>query len=393
MRTWRSRRVTLPGKPEGGLRGAEYFRRPEALYPDCAVELLSGGGEFFPAMLAAIGEARHHVHLDTFTLRADRTGRRFQRALIEAAGRGVEVRLIYDAVGSLGLEEQFVLELRAGGVEVVVYRPIAPWRQRWGLNSRDHQKLLVVDAEVAFLGGANITDEYDPAGENWHDVQARIRGPVVGDIGRLFRRTWLRAGGVPDDDLVHDPLPVQGPSALVECIDNHGFHKRGRMHRDYRYAIARARRSVHLMNAYFIPTRRLRRALARAVRRGADVRVIVPGVSDVAVVKYASRHLYTRLLKAGIKIHEYAGPMMHSKCGTIDGIWSTIGSYNLDIRSMIHNLEAGVVCLSEGFAGAVEAEFQRELDRSREVRLEQWVERPWWNLVLEWVSYRFRYWL
>jgi cardiolipin synthase len=217
---------------------------------------------------------------------------------------------------------------------------------------------------------------------------------VVGDIGRLFRRTWLRAGGAPDVDPVRDPAPIsERGSALVECIDNYGRRSRGRMHRDYRYAISRAVRSVHIMNAYFIPDRRLRRELQRAVERGADVRVIVPGPSDVPIVKFASRYLYSRLLQAGIKIHEYQGTMMHAKCGVIDGVWSTCGSHNLDVRSMLHNLEAGVVCLSEGFARSVEAEFERQLRRCREIRPETWGRRPWWNLVLEWVSYRFRYWL
>jgi len=395
LRAWKSLTPAGRGLPAEGPPGARYFRRPDALRPGNRIELLSGGGETYPAMLAAIEGAARSVHLETFTLRHDRTGRRFQQALIAAAGRGVEVRVIYDAVGSLALSEDFVEELRAAGVETVEYRPIAPWRHRWGLNRRDHQKLLVVDAETAFIGGTNISDEYDPAGLGWHDVHARIRGPIVGDLGRLFRRTWLRAGGAPDDDRVRDPGPAEGPGfdALIETIDNYGFRNRGRMHRDYRHAIRQAQTSVHVANAYFIPDRLLRRALRKAARNGADVRVIVPGLSDVAVARFASRHLYARLLRWGVQIHEYRGPMMHAKCAVIDGAWSTIGSYNLDVRSMIHNLESGVVCLSTGFAGALEAEFQRLLGECRRVSLEEWVNRPWWNFVLEWVSYRFRYWL
>ena len=389
--------LSREGEPEVLLsedEGGRFVRRPEGLRAGSRIELLSGGGETFPAMLAAIEAAEISVHLETFTLRDDRTGGRFQAALIAAAKRGVEVRLIYDAVGSLSLPESFVRPLREAGAEVVEFRPIAPWRRRWGLNSRDHQKILVVDATTAFIGGTNISDEYDPAGDDWHDVHSRVHGPVVGDLARLFRRNWLRGGGVIDDDLVHDPDPIEGwEHTYIEAIENAGFINRGRMHRDYRHAIFQARSSVRLMNAYFIPDTSLRRALKRAVRRGVEVKVIVPGQTDVALVKYASHYLYKRLLKWGVQIYEFEGPMMHAKCGVIDQTWATIGSYNLDLRSMIHNLEAGVVCLSADFAEALEAEFEALQPQCQKIRLHEWVKRPWWNLVLEWVSYRFRYWL
>ena len=395
LRKWKSRRARAAAV--GRLpAGARYFRRPEELRPGCRVELLSGGGETYPSMLAAIEGARKSVHLETFTLREDRTGRRFQGALIEAAARGVEVRLMYDAVGSLGLGADFVGELRAAGVEVIEFHPIAPWRQRWGLNRRDHQKILVVDAVVGFIGGTNISDEYDPEGEDWHDVHAKVRGPVVGDLGRLFRRNWLRGGGLKDDDLVHDPDPFEegeGGTVAVAAIDSHGLRNRGRLHRDYRFAIAQARSSVDLMNAYFIPERNLRRALRRATRRGVRVRVIVPGESDVAVVRYASCYLYSRLMKDGVEIHEYQGPMMHAKCGVIDGTWTTVGSYNLDARSMLHNFEAAVLCLAPDLGRRLEDEFEQLLEDCRRVEPREWTKRGWWTRALEWVSYRFRYWL
>lgn len=401
IRSWKSWRARA-NRVEAGLHagslheGARYFRRPEELRPGCRVELLSGGSQIYPAMLEAIGGAAKSVHLETFTLADDRTGRRFQAALIEAARRGVEVRVIYDAVGSLGLGEEFVGELREAGVELVEFRPIAPWRQRWGLNQRDHQKILVVDAQLAFIGGTNISDEYDPDGENWHDVHTRVRGPAVGDLARLFRRTWLRGGGARDDDLVEDPERLsedEGGTVAVAAIDSYGLRNRGRLHRDYRYAIGQARDSVDIMNAYFIPERNLRRALRRATLRGVRVRVIVPGQTDVAVVRYASCFLYTRLLKDGVEIHEYQGPMMHAKCGVIDATWSTVGSYNLDSRSMLHNLEAAVLCLAPCLGTELQAEFERLLGSCRRVDLREWSNRGWWTRVLEWVSYRFRYWL
>jgi cardiolipin synthase len=384
-----------------GLRdgpGLRYILRPEMLRPGCRVDLLHGGGETFPAMLAAIAGARRYVHLETYILRSDRTGRRFQEALIERARAGVSVRLIFDSFGSLGIDAAYVRALEEAGVGVIEFHPIAPWRQRWGVNRRDHHKLLVVDGEVAFIGGTNIGDEYAPApeGGGWHDMHARVEGPVVGDVARLFRRTWRRTGGEPIAKPVTDPPPLaeeSGGTGRAHTIDNYGLRHRMRMYRAYRFAIHGALRSVSIMNAYFIPGRNLRRALKRAVRRGVSVRVIVPAHSDVALAQLASRHLYTRLLRSGVRIFEFEERMMHAKCGVIDGTWLTIGSYNLDIRSMFHNLEAGLVALDERSAAHLEREFEQHLDRCREIRLEEWRRRPFWDVLLEWISYRFRYWL
>jgi cardiolipin synthase len=391
-----TRRQYTTGLPDGPE--LRYFLRPGDLRPGCRVDILHGGGETYPAMLAAIAEARHYVHLETYLLRADRTGQRFRDALVERAEAGVAVRVIYDALGSHGLDAGYLKSLHDAGVGVVEYHPIAPWRQRSGLNRRDHQKILVIDDEVAFVGGTNIGDEYAPApeGGGWHDMHARVEGPVVGDVARLFRRTWLRAGGGAITEPVLDPPPLEerfGGTALAHTIDNYNLRARGHMHRAYRHAINGAKRSVSIMNAYFIPGRRLRRAMKKAVARGVSVRVMVPAHSDVALAQFASRHLYARLLKWGVRIFEYEGRMMHAKCGVIDGIWSTIGSYNLDIRSMFHNLEVGLVVLEERCAATLERQFDEHLDRCREIHLTEWRRRPLWDVLLEWVSYRFRYWL
>jgi len=376
--------------------GRSYFPHPGALKDGHRLELLRGGEEAFAAMLAAIRGARRRVLLGTYILRADAVGERFSEALRDRCRAGVRCLLLYDSLGSLGLSVRFLQRLREGGVEVVEFSPIAPWRHRWGLGRRNHQKLLIVDDEAAFVGGLNIGAEHmaPPAGAGWFDLHTRIEGPVVGDLARLFRRTWTGAGGRPFRAPVHEPEP--GPdsgSALVQSIDNRALGKRGRMPASYRHAIHRARRSVNLMNAYFIPIRSLRRALRQACERGVEVRVVVPGASDVAVVQFASRYLYGRLLRDGVRIFEYPDRMMHAKVAVIDGVWSTIGSYNLDVRSLFHNLEAGLLVLDEDFAGALMREFESTVAASEEVRLEDWRSRPWWNHLLEWVSYRFRYWL
>ena len=173
---------------------ARYARSLYRLRRGNHVRLLRDGGETFPAMLAAIGGARQSIHLETYIFEDDRTGRRFGDALIERAGAGVAVRIIYDAIGSFGMADAFADRLRAAGIQLIEYHPVAPWRARFNLSRRDHRKILVVDDDVGFTGGLNISDDYaalDDGGAGWHDLHCELRGPVVIDLARLFRRTWL----------------------------------------------------------------------------------------------------------------------------------------------------------------------------------------------------------
>lgn len=359
---------------------------------------LVGGREAFPAMLEAIRGAQRYVHFETYILRDDGIGREFHRELVERARAGVTVRVVYDGLGSFGLAARYVDELRAAGVEAHEFHPVAPWRARWGLNRRDHQKILVVDDAVAFCGGINVGDEYKPVeqgGGGWHDMHARVEGPAVADLARLFRRTWLAVGG---SEFPEPATPLPQPSSdvhtvRVEVISNTRLQTRSRMRYAYVHAIRRASESIYLMNAYFIPDRGLRRAFAEATRRGVDVRVVVPSTSDVAAVYWASRHLYARLLRRGVRIFEWPERMMHAKTGVIDGVWSTIGSYNLDRRSFLHNLEVGLVSIDRTLGARLHEQFLRDLTICREVTLAEWKKRSRWSKLLEWFFYQLRYWL
>jgi cardiolipin synthase len=396
IRLWKIARPPAALGPAELRHALRYVRKARGLREGNRLLLLHGGGAVFGSMLEAIAGARSHVHLETYILRADRTGKRFQAALIERARAGLEVRLLYDSLGSFGLDSDFVRELEKEGVEVVEFRPIAPWRRGWGLNRRDHQKILVVDDRIGFTGGINIGDEYAPPpdGGGWHDLQARIEGPVVVDLARAFRRAWLLGGGrrfpEPPD---REPEPKPGFQALAREIDNFGMRQRSRMHAAWRQAVNRAERSAHVMIAYFVPDRLMRRALRRAARRGVDVRVIVPGASDVWMVLYASRYIYASLLRGGVRIFEFPRKMMHAKAGVVDGIWSTIGSYNIDSRSFFHNLEVGLVILDPDFAAQVERVFEQDLAQCREILLEEWNRRGLWERTKEWLCHLFRYWL
>jgi len=373
-----------------------YVRFPEAFRPGNRIEPLFGGGEAFPAMLAAIAAARRRVHMETYTWYDDQTGRRFAEVLRKRARAGVHVRVLFDSIGSYGLTEDFLAPLRRDGVQLIEFHPIVPWRARWGLNRRDHKKLLIVDDEVGFIGGINIGDVYAPlehGGGGWFDMHSRCIGPVVADLARSFRRTWIAAGGEAFEPAKPADAPEPEAGSLARAIDNYRMGERSRMRAAYIFAIRNAGARISLMNPYFLPDRGLRRAFRLAMRRRVAVRIIVPAHSDVRVVQLASRHLYPRLLRGGVRIFEWTGHMMHAKTAVIDSVWSTIGSYNIDKRSFLHNLEASLVILDRDFARSLEERFDADLERCREVSLQECLERPLWERVSQWICFRFRYWM
>jgi len=370
-----------------------YVRKPERLRRHTLVTPLRAPGEVFSPMLAAIRGAQRFIQFEIYIFRADRIGNQFLEALVERARAGVEVRLLYDAVGSLGLTDSFFAPLLGAGGKVAVFHPVAPWRAKWGLNRRDHKKILVVDGRVGFVGGINIGLEYAPkeeGGGGWLDWHARVEGPAVFELSASFRRTWIKA----TDELI--PVPeLPGPALgrnvfAVEVVDNTTVRSRWRMHRAYMHAIKAAQHDISILNAYFIPDPRLCRALGSAVRRGVSVRVIVPSDSDVKAVRHASRYLYRHLLPAGVRIFEWPETMMHAKVGIIDGVWSTIGSYNLDHRSLVHNFEVGLVCIDTVLAAKLQAEFDSEIARCIEITTDGLARLTLWERFKDWFWYQLR---
>ena len=307
--------------------------------------LLVGGEAAYPAMLEAIAGAQGEILLESYTIAGDGTGRAFFDALEAAARRGVEVRLLCDGMGSFGLPSAWFAALEAAGGRAVVYRPVAPWRARWGLLRRDHRKVLVVDRRIGFLGGLNLADEYDGyarAGEFWRDLHMAVDGPAAWSLAGLFAGTWNRCT---DRDR---RMPWQPPVAAlfdgdagvaVQVIGNHETSHRSLIRRSFFAAIHRARRTIRIANPYFIPDHSIAGALGAAVERGVDVRVLVPARSDILLVDLASRAAFPRLLRRGVRIAEWSFGMMHAKAASVDGEWATVGSYNLDHRSWRYNLE------------------------------------------------------
>jgi cardiolipin synthase A/B len=370
-----------------------YTARPRRLRPGNQVLPLRGGSEAYPAMLDAIARARDSVCLETYILNDDAVGERFAHALCERARAGVTVRLIYDAIGCIALPRSFLRPLAGAGVALLEYHPIAPWRERFMLSRRDHRKILVVDDRVAFTGGLNIGCEYIPeseGGEGWHDMHCRIVGPVVQDFARLFRRVWIREGGRPYPVPRPGAQPLPGGS-LARVLDNSKMRRRWSIRRAYLRAINRAVRSITVMNAYFLPDHGICAALRRAVRRGVRVRIIVPDVSDVPVVAYASRYLSAKLVRDGVEILCWPERMMHAKTAVVDSVWATIGSYNLDTRSLHYNLEVGIEVVDPAFGAEMDAQFEADARRCLPMSIDAWERRPRLDRFLSWMFYQLRH--
>jgi len=349
------------------------------------------GKDLFPAMEAAIEKAEASVHLETYILGSDRTGRAFAELLAKKARTGVRVRVIYDSIGSMDLDPTLETLMRNAGVQVLEYHPVAPWRPSWAWNRRDHRKILACDGRVAFVGGMNLNDENAPAdvgGGDWRDAHVRVEGPAARDLDLLFREVWSAQTGrwfeTAGDGVERGP-------ARVKIAANQELMNRFVIREAYVNALTAAREEVSIANAYFIPDWRIRRALARAARRGVDVRVMVPGRSDSSAVWHAMRARYDSLLTRGVRVFEWQGPMMHAKAVVVDRLWASVGTYNLDHRSLQHNLEVNLNVLDRAFAGELASQFELGLKGSREVTLADWRRRPLMERLWErlWVSFDY----
>jgi cardiolipin synthase len=399
--------LTLPTSLRDADAQLAYAADPAAMLPGHRLRVLKNGEEAFPAMLASIRESRRFVHLETYTLEDDAIGDEFADALIDRARAGVKVRVLYDAVGSLTLGHAFERRLQAAGVELVAFGPlralgalgpVGTRRALRYLTRRDHRKILVCDGRTGFVGGINIGLDYAlraRGGGGWRDTQVRIEGPVVAGLEQQFRGQWIDAGGpryARYPRAAHESVATPGSAwARIQTADDRG--RRAAIRRDYVHAIRRARTRIWLANAYFLPDRGVRRELRTAARRGVDVRVLVTAHSDVRLVQLAGEHGYGWLLRRGVRIYQWPDSHMHAKAAVIDGVWSTIGSYNLDYMSLFHNLELVVELIGREFGQAMEAMFEADFATSRELDADGWERRPLWEQALSAAVYRFRRWL
>lgn len=373
--------------------------------------LLEDGPATYRAMFDAIRAARDHINLETYIFEAGNVGEAFAELLLKKQGAGVQVNIIYDGVGSLATPAEFFERLREAGIRTLEYNPVNPARtknQEWTLNNRNHRKLLVVDGRVAFLGGINISETYSSGSGSgsgprsggkkrsppgWRDTHLRIEGPVVAEFQKTFVESWARQNGPPLPERNYFPSVTRQGDEIVRAIASRADDPDRPIYLTLLSAIAHAERSIRLTIAYFVPDPQMRQALAAAARRGVDVELILPGKSDSWIVFQAGRSHYDEMLDAGVKIYERREAILHSKTATIDGVWSTIGSTNLDWRSFLHNDELNAVVLGTDFARQMEAMFARDRRASTRIDPAEWRRRSVILRVQEWVARRFEYWL
>jgi len=339
-------------------------------------ELYKNGDEIFPAMTKDIREAKLSVNLESYIFQPDKAGRQFADALIAAAKRGVQVRLLVDAWGSK--LKALDAELKAAGVQVHRYRPIRLF-SIYKVGKRTHRKILVVDGKIAWTGGLGIEDRWLGNARNtqeWRDTQVRAVGPVAAQMQAIFSEDWTYTTGEILAGEPFYPRLEKAGEAHAQAIKASRGDSSSLAKMLYYVAIKSATRSILIQNAYFLPDKQVRDALLEAVKRGVRVEVIVPGRHiDLPMVRFASWHHYGEMLQGGVKIYEYLPTMLHNKTMVVDGIYSTIGSINFDARSMSRNAEESLAFYDRGFAKKMEAMFQEDKSRCDEISYGAWKHR------------------
>ncbi|MCK9195647.1 MAG: cardiolipin synthase [Syntrophales bacterium] len=370
------------------------------------VTLVTDGQAAYAAMFKAIESARDHINLETYIIDDDEVGRKFSDLLLKKRAEGVQVNLIYDSVGSFNNPASFFKRLTDGGIKVVEFNPINPLKARgnWLLAHPDHRKILIVDGKIAITGGINISSVYSSRLSGgriiekgkplpWRDTDVQIEGPAVAEFQKLFLDTWSKQNGPKLSGGNYYPRAKEDGNALVRVVGSIPGADNRIMFIVYVAAITFAEHSIHLTNAYFIPDDQILKAFTDAAGRGVDVKIILPGTTDSAVALYAARYNYSGLLEAGVKIYERRNALLHAKTAVIDGVWSTVGSTNMDYWSLLSNDEANAIVLNRDFAAEMEKTFTKDIGESHQIKEKEWKERPLFSKIREWFAHLFIRWL
>jgi len=376
------------------------------LYKNNHVDLLIDGPETYRSMLAAIENARHHIFMETYIFANDEAGRMFASLLAKKSMDGVTVKVIYDSLGSMESEEDFFSIMEESGIELIEFNEVNPIEggNPFKLNNRDHRKLLVVDNDVAFTGGINLSSTYSsqstgkpkpkPVDTGWRDTHVAIRGPAVQGFEEIFIKHWraLTEETIPASP--NAPLDANLGQELVAILTADGGDGEGSpIFAAYIDAMEVAQSQIWITQAYFAPDKNFMTLLQRAAHRGVDVRILVPGLSDSGLVLNASRSRYKKLLEAGVRIYEVRNDLLHAKTAVIDHVWSTVGSSNLDYRSFSHNSEINAFILGSEFATQMEDQFELDIKNAEEIIASEWRQRSIFSKLTEKLSWTIEYWL
>jgi len=353
-----------------------------------SVKVLKDADLSYPDLLESISSATAHIHAMYYIIRPDDAGRMFRDALVERAKAGVEVRLLYDDIGSWAMKPEFWRPLVEAGGMVREYRPVRFSRFRtFYANFRNHRKIVVVDGKTAYTGGINIGDEYlgkDPEMGFWRDTNVRIDGPAANHLQLVFAEDWYYATGeLLAYSYVRPAAGHNGDGGIVQIVPSGPDRPREQVAQLYFTAITSARDRLYITTPYFVPDEAVQAALIAASLRGVDVRLLVPGRYDKRIIKYASHSYFRELLASGCRIYEYRKGYIHAKTLTSDGEVGIIGTANMDIRSFRLNFEVCAVCYDTGVAEALDAQFMEDLKDAERVEVETFTKRPGIDVFLE----------
>jgi cardiolipin synthase A/B len=371
------------------------------------VTLLADGPAIYAAMFKAVENASDHINLETYIMEdvEDETGRKFADLILRKQAEGIQVNLIYDSVGSYTTPVSLFQRLRDGGIQVVEFNPINPIKARgkWRLAKSDHRKMLIVDGKVAITGGVNISQVYSSSpsarGEGkeaqmpWRDTDVQIEGPAVAEFQKLFLATWGKQKGATLSPRNYFPDLKEEGNALVGVLGSTPGEANRITFIMYVTAITFAETSLHMTNAYFVPDPQTAEALVETARRGIDVKIILPATTDSTLAQYAGEYFFSDLLKSGVKLYRRRNALLHAKTLVIDGVWSTVGSTNMDFWSFSSNDEVNAVILNHTFALDMEKMFARDLAESDQVQWDEWRRRPLHLKIREWFSHLLAHWL
>ncbi|MBC7617413.1 MAG: cardiolipin synthase [Candidatus Saccharibacteria bacterium] len=377
----------------------------EPLIAGNKLTLLFDGPHTMAAMVESMRAARDHINLETYIFDDDVVGGQFAQVLMDKSREGVKVHVMYDSIGTINTPAAFFDKLQAAGVSLLEFNPVNPIKRLglWELNSRDHRKIMVVDGTVAFTGGINISSSYANSSLfrsktrrdgklGWRDTHVKVEGPAVAALQMEFLLNWngQQATELADANFF-PPLKSQGDT-LVRVLASAPDGEQ-EIYKSYLLALRSAQKTIHITCAYFVPDPQILQALTDAAQRGVEVKLVLAGVQESGLAYFAGQSFYAHMLASGVQLFQLQQAVLHAKTAVVDGLWTTVGSANIDRRSFLHNYELNLMVYDKAVGSAMEEAFAEDLRLSKKVSASEWAQRPALQRVKEWLSSRLEYWL